>query len=475
MRHCSIIFYGHDHHHRVFCGACGSNASVNAVPSPCLSSGGGCVSVPLCTSPFTLLELRSGRRLARLAMPMTQESANASSPVPVQCFVTSHQRDPPKFAGRRNEDVEDWLDSFARVSTFNGWDDRLKLRNAAFALTEVAETWYLNNASTITDWDGFTSELRLIFGSPAARSAAAKKKLAARVQRPNETYTSYIEDVLALCRRVDKDMIEADRVHHILKGIEQFAFTALALQNPTTVSAVTATCQRLDALQSSRIQPETPVRQLGDEDLRSLIRAIIREELNNHVPSCAPNSSYSAETPGLREIIKEELSSVTSQAPPGLLAPLAMPASYSEVAGRPPVPLAPVSPHHHPGYVSAFPSTPGPRPYYSTWRQTRPEPPANRPVCFYCGIRGHIARVCRRRQQDERRGYDLYERDEMSPRFSYRQQAYQSPTRRFRPPADSADVPRNTRESRRRSPSPFRRSVSPLRPVVHDDNRHSEN
>lgn len=405
---------------------------------------------------------------------MTMESANASSPGPAQCIVTSRQRDPPNFAGLRGDDVEDWLDSYERVSAYNRWDDTLKLKNVCFSLSEVAKTWFLNKEDTIDDWADFTTKLRMIFGSSTVRSEGAKKKLAVRLQHPNETYTSYIEDVLALCRRVDKNMSEADRVRHILKGIGQFAFSALALQNPTTVSDVTATCQRLDALQSERIQPETPSRQLGDEDLRSIIRAIIREELNNHADSCASNSSYSAATPGLREIIKEELSSMTSQAPPDYTAPLATP-SYSEVAARPPLPVAPVISQHHSRYVSAFPPAPGPRQYYHHWRQPRSEPPATRPVCFYCGFRGHIARFCRRRQQDERRGYDIYERDEMSPRSSYPRRAYQSPTRRSPPPTDLADISRNRRESRPRSPSPFRRSVSPLRPVVHDSNHSSEN
>lgn len=78
------------------------------------------------------------------------------------------------------------------------------------------------------------------------------------MQQPQETYTSYIEDVLALCRRGNKGMSEADRVLHILKGIPQFAFTAVDLQNPTTVSDVTATCQRLNDLQSVRVQSATP-------------------------------------------------------------------------------------------------------------------------------------------------------------------------------------------------------------------------
>lgn len=105
----------------------------------------------------------------------------------------------------------------------------------------------------------------------------AKETSRARSTSPS----SYIEDVLALCRRVNKDMSEPDLARHILKGINQFVLTALALQNPTTVPDVTTTCQRLDNLQSARIKQDTSVRYFGDEGLRAWIRAIIREELQN--------------------------------------------------------------------------------------------------------------------------------------------------------------------------------------------------
>lgn len=180
---------------------------------------------------------------------MSQDTPSGAVSAPLQCVVTSPQRDPPHFYGLRGEDVEEWLDSYTRVSQFNRWDDYHKLLNVGFYLTQVAETWYLNHRHYFTDWAGFTTELRKIFGSTKARSDNAKRILDVRVQQANEIYTWYIEDVLALCRRVDKDIQESDRVRHILKGINEIAFNALVLQNLDTVSDVISTCQRLDERQ----------------------------------------------------------------------------------------------------------------------------------------------------------------------------------------------------------------------------------
>lgn len=411
-------------------------------------------------------------------MPMTAEPVNAAgSPVPPPpvppSFVTSRQRDPPVFTGLRGDDVEDWLDTYDRVSAFNRWDDDIKLRSVDFYLSDAAKRWYRNREDSIADWAAFTTQLRQRFGSSTARSDGARKNLESRVQQPHETYTSYIEDVLALCRRVDRDMAEADRVRHIIKGISHFAFTALAFQNPATIADVTSICKRLDELQSIRLQPQTVSPQyLGDDNnLRELIRAIIREELRDYGSPCASGVHNHPAAPGIRDIVKEELAAMPGLSSPGPSASLATP-TYSDVAGRPPLPLAPVMAQPATGCVAAIAPEFGPRSPYPTWRPLRQDA---RPVCYYCGIRGHISRFCRRRQRDERRGYDTYERDNMRFSYGYRQQNYSSSPRRSPSPPDSTDRPRNSRNPRRRSPSPFRQSSSPLRPASQAFDRHQEN
>ena len=73
-------------------------------------------------------------------------------------------------------------------------------------------------------------------------------------------------------------MTEAERVRHILKGIGTIAFNALAVNNPATVEDITSTCQRLDELQSLRLQQGSDPRLTSHSDLPAVIRNIIREE-----------------------------------------------------------------------------------------------------------------------------------------------------------------------------------------------------
>lgn len=206
-------------------------------------------------------------------MPRTAEPATTAGSAVPPCSVTSRARDPPFFAGLPGDDVEDLLDEYNRISSFNRLDDAFKLRNVSLSLRKVAKTWFYNPERDFTYWQQFTFELRLVLDTSSTRTEAAKKKLDENIQLPGESYTSYIEDVLALCHRANKDMTKDSRVRHVLKGNFPFAFNALVAQNPTSVNQVVTMCQRHDDRQSLRGQPtQWDTRASMDEaDLGSMI------------------------------------------------------------------------------------------------------------------------------------------------------------------------------------------------------------
>lgn len=418
-----------------------------------------------------------------LSAPVSAPQA-VTAPQAPPLYIVNHQRDPPIFAGLRGEDVEDWLDNYERVSATNHWDDSNKLRRVSLYLTGVAKTWFLNHEIDLTDWPAFKQQLRQVFGTPAVRSALARRALDTRQQHPGESYTSYIEDVLALCRRVNSSMSESDKLRHILKGIGSIAYNALVAQNPSTVTDVVSTCQRLDELDSVRLQSGNSEHRTADRDLRDMIREIIREELQSMGISQPSPSVTQPSSMALRDIVREELTSFTGPAyvqpppssPPTYAQVAAAPPrnvnstsplpSFTPVAAAPPVHFRPIPPDPPSVHLSALsPGVPNAL-YYPPWRPSRP-------TCFYCGYRGHISRFCRKRQQDERRGYDMRERD-FSRGDSYAR-SYSSGQQRSPSPPASTETRNTYRSSRRRSPSPFRRSSSPLRPASFTTDNRSEN
>lgn len=158
---------------------------------------------------------------------------------------------------------------------------------------------------------------------------------------------------------------------------------------------------------------------------------------------------------------------MTTPTAPVATAPAPLP-TYADVAAIPPSALTSGSAELTCGNLASVSARAPAPPSYPQWR-----PP--RPVCFYCGIRGHISRYCRRRQQDERRGYAEFERDRIRRPDHYYQDPYPFTQHRSPSPPASLRTPAGSHSARRRSPSPYRRSASPLRPMSCLADQHSEN
>ncbi|XP_077553562.1 uncharacterized protein LOC144168454, partial [Haemaphysalis longicornis] len=240
-----------------------------------------------CSGPhLSTLELRS----RTLPSTMSHGNHHESTPpvAPIICPGTVRQRDPPFFNGADDQDAEDWLATFERVSTHNNWDDKHKQNSVSLSFTGVAETWYKNHGSDLRTWSDFKTEFTKVFGRPALRKLRAEQRLRERAQRTNESFTSYIEDILDLCNRANDAMTEQGKIKHILKGIEDDAFQMLIAKNPRTVAEIINACQDFDELRRERALTRKPAEQdhslcsLASDDkgvLFAQIQQFVREEV----------------------------------------------------------------------------------------------------------------------------------------------------------------------------------------------------
>ncbi|CAN7950810.1 unnamed protein product, partial [Ixodes hexagonus] len=304
-------------------------------------------------------------------------------------------RDPRVFSGLGDEDIEEWADYYARVSLHNRWDNPTKLANVIFYLSDVAKTWFLNHEAEMPSWEAFFSRIQEIFGRPEDRKATARKKLATRSQLRAEGYTSYIEDVLTLCKRIDPNMPESERVRHVLKGIADEAVNLFVLQPPADVRAIVTICQSLEAARRQRIQgslvpsADTDILSISrnEIDLQETIRRIVREEVARFFATSTDPILVSQH---IRDIVKAELTQPTPVPYAPVNTPPAQP-TYAEVLRRIPAPPPPQP--LQPQLATLMTNPP-------LWQrpQTMWSTEDNRPTCYYCGIRGHISRFCRRRR-----------------------------------------------------------------------------
>ncbi|CAN7943175.1 unnamed protein product, partial [Ixodes hexagonus] len=295
-----------------------------------------------------------------------------------------------------------------------------------------------------------------VFGKSAARKHVAERKLALRVQQKEETYTSYIEDVLSLVKLAHKDMPESEKLQHLLKGIDEEAFRVLLVVKPTTLAQFSEESVRLQEATTRRISPTslepnntststiTALTPTTGESLRSLIRQIVHEEL----ASLTTTTKAGCTTPSsLTEIIKAEVVAA--------MQPLPQPTpTYAEIVARPPV-----HPSWHTHTQPAFSTSPPPFVHQCGHHSSAPFV-NTRAVCYYCDIPGHVQRNCRRRRQDQ---------VPTSPNSSHRaprRSVYPRPEPRGLSPESEGHPQRHPSPSNplnhRRSPSPRRRSPSPM-------------
>ncbi|XP_077523590.1 uncharacterized protein LOC144134566 [Amblyomma americanum] len=304
------------------------------------------------------LELRTRALTTTSAMPETVTQTASPLPSAVFCSGAARQCDPTIFSGTDDTDVEDWLASYERVSAYNKWDDSVKLTNVIFYLSDVANLWFRNHEADISSWAALKTSLTEVFGRPAVRKLRAEQRLRSRAQQTGENFTSYTEDAVDLCKCVNPSMSEADKIRHIMKGIEDDAFQMLVAKDPQTVSGVIGYCQSFDELRKQRLSTRHAGFQeaalcslalpgdgpLEQQSLLQSIQQFVREEVARQLSlsTCPPTPAPSL-TPNLQRVIEEQVAEVLPPPPEPPL--IAAPLTYADAVVR----SRPLSTGHLPG------------------------------------------------------------------------------------------------------------------------------
>ncbi|UYV67393.1 hypothetical protein LAZ67_5000448, partial [Cordylochernes scorpioides] len=378
-------------------------------------------------------------------------------------FVQHLPRNPSMFSGEGVEDPRSWLKGYERVAKHNQWDETLCLANVYFYLTGTALKWYENNEESIQTWTEFMSQLENVFGKNESSRLRAEKILKTRAQLKGESTEYYIQDVLRLCKEVDPQMNEEDKISHLMKGIAEELYQALIPRDVHNTEQFVTECRRIESIHCKRVTPTKyerlpNVASLSDHDdradLSSMIRQIVREEVQRALGSTREEPKIST----IEDMVKEEIGRT--------LAPISKPRRSSPQKERP-------REFYNNRYVAQTirpqqPKQVNGRRDTNEWRTTE-----GKPICFHCGRPGHVVRYCRdkRREYEGEQTWNYKQRDRLEPRTFYNSRSSQEP---------NDDLPRENRR-RYRSPSPYtgrkgqysspdrRPSQSPRRPQLKEN------
>ncbi|XP_054926007.1 uncharacterized protein [Dermacentor andersoni] len=259
---------------------------------------------------------------------MTATTATSTERVTPTYLTLLNPQVPTVFHGNTFEDVEDWLAEFERVAAFNEWDNNAKLRDVYFSLQDGARTWFRNRESALSSWPEFQRKLLETYSSSPDRREKAERALQSRVQKPNESITMYMEDMMRLFQRADPSMSEEKKVRHLMRGVKEQLFGGLVRNTPKTVAeflteatAMEKTFQQRSNLYNRQVYaactPDAPVGLGCDAALLcELIRSVVRDELQKHHGTSPPPVSSLASVVHyeVQQVLQASLSS--SEAPP---------------------------------------------------------------------------------------------------------------------------------------------------------------
>ncbi|UYV72436.1 K02A2.6-like, partial [Cordylochernes scorpioides] len=352
-------------------------------------------------------------------------------------FVQHLPRNPSMFSGEGVEDPRSWLKGYERVAKHNQWDETLCLANVYFYLTGTALKWYENNEESIQTWTEFMSQLENVFGKNESSRLRAEKILKTRAQLKGESTKYYIQDVLRLCKEVDPQMNEEDKISHLMKGIAEELYQALIPRDVHNTEQFVTECRRIESIHCKRVTPTKYERlpnvaslSVHDDraDLSSMIRQIVREEVQRALGSTREEPKIST----IEDMVKEEIGRT--------LAPISKPRRSSPQKERP-------REFYNNRYVAQTirpqqPKQVNGRRDTNEWRTTE-----GKPICFHCGRPGHVVRYCRdkRREYEGEQTWNYKQRDRLEPRTFYNSRSSQEL---------NDDLPRENRR-RYRSPSPY--------------------
>ncbi|GBM01969.1 hypothetical protein AVEN_14289-1 [Araneus ventricosus] len=313
---------------------------------------------------------------------MTVEDSDRKSDGTPTILTYQLFRNPCVFSGDEKQDASRWLKDFERIASYNHWDDQMKLANVVFYLADTARLWFDNNEDDFTNWAAFQESLENTFCRIEENRRQAERLLQIRAQLLGESSESYIQDVLSLCKRVNQSMSENEKIAHPMKGINEELYQILLVQDYSITKDLVERCHQIENLRRRRITKEKFQRLpnisaassgLEEDDLKSLVRTLVREEIQRFFPKVQDLRLESAAD--VASIVRDEVMQA--------LSPLSTPQRRN---------TAPIRRSALAGLQQRRIQRSNVAPPRKTdvWRTKDYVP-----LCFHCGRPGHVFRYCR--------------------------------------------------------------------------------
>jgi hypothetical protein len=151
----------------------------------------------------------------------------------VATIITKTLEDTPKFAGKSDQNVDEWLKDLSAKFNMAEITEPQALKIISTFLEGPVTEWFTENSSTFESWSHFKQVFLNTYASPAIKQLASHR-LRTRQQRIDEPIIEYYTDVMKLCKTIDPDMTNASKIDHLCHGLKQSLLREVLRHAPKT-------------------------------------------------------------------------------------------------------------------------------------------------------------------------------------------------------------------------------------------------
>jgi len=183
---------------------------------------------------------------------------------------------PDIFSGKENEDIDKFIKKFELISVVNEWEDKDKVIILQLYLKDSAEDFFeqLKSKNENITWNEVKSELitefTLVGNKHLLRAKLENLKLV-----KGETYKEFIIKIVGICYKINKNMTEEEICEHILKGVPKETFQLIRLSDNTSIASIKKTLEKLEVTNLLRSEDKV------NGEVEKLTREM--EVLKNHI------------------------------------------------------------------------------------------------------------------------------------------------------------------------------------------------
>lgn len=206
---------------------------------------------------------------------------------------------PDIFSGKENEDIDKFIKKFELISVVNEWEDKDKVIILQLYLKDSAEDFFeqLKTKNENITWNEVKSELITEFTLVGNKHLLMAKLENLKLAK-GETYKEFIIKIIGICYKINKNMTEEEICEHILKGVPKETFQLIRLADNTSIASIKKTLEKLEVTNLLRSEDKV------NGEVEKLTREM--EVLKNHISQIKigqtqnniPNSNYNYQNGG---------------------------------------------------------------------------------------------------------------------------------------------------------------------------------